>query len=73
MRSIIQFTIRAEDNTYIAEGVDVAVVTHAETLDALMKNIEEAVALHFEDENPASLQFTDKPSILVNYELPQYA
>jgi len=48
MRNIIQFRITRGETHYIAEGVDLPVVTQALTLDELTKNIEEAVALQLE-------------------------
>lgn len=73
MKSIIQFKISELEGTYIAEGVDLAIVTNASTLDELVKNIEETVSLHFEGESELTFEFTSKPSILVNYEISQYA
>jgi predicted RNase H-like HicB family nuclease len=73
MKTIAQFKVYKEDNSYIAEGIDLSIVTQADNLDQLVKNIEEAVALHFEGENVADFDYSQKPSILVNYELPQYA
>ena len=73
MKTIAQFTISRDKETYIAEGVDLAIVTQAKDLDTLVKNIEEAVSLHLEDENIKDFDFSQKPSILVNFELPQYA
>lgn len=73
MKSIAQFNITKEDDTYIAEGVDLAIVTQADDLDTLMVNIEEAVNLHLEGEDISDFAFSKSPSILVNFELPQYA
>jgi len=73
MKTIAQFKVYKEDNSYTAEGVDLSIVTQADDLDQLVINIEEAVALHLEGENIADFDYSQKPSILVNYELPQYA
>ncbi len=73
MKSIIQFKVSQSDGTYVAEGVDLAIVTDANTLDQLVKNIEEAVSLHFEGEDESTFEFRENPSILLNYEIPQYA
>lgn len=72
MKTIAQFKVYKEENSYIAEGVDLSIVTQADNLDELVKNIEEAVALHFEGENIADFDYSQKPSILLNYKLPQY-
>lgn len=73
MKTIAQFKIYKGENAYIAEGIDLAIVTQADDLDQLVKNIEEAVSLHFEGENISNFDYSQKPSILVNYELPQHA
>lgn len=73
MKSIIQFKISQSEGSYIAEGVDLAIVTGADTLDELVKNISEAVALHIDGEDLTTFEFGPKPAILLNYEIPQYA
>jgi len=73
MKTIAQFRVYKENDSYIAEGVDLAIVTQADNLDELVKNIEEAVSLHFEGEEVTNFDYSQKPSILVNYELPQHA
>ena len=72
MKSIIQFKITQSDNAYIAEGVDLAIVTGADTLDELVKNISEAVSFHLKNEDMTTFEFGSRPSILLNYEIPQY-
>ena len=67
MKTIAQFKISQDKDTYVAEGVDLAIVTQAKDLDTLMKNIEEAVSLHLEDEDIGDFDFSQKPSILVNF------
>lgn len=71
MKTIIQFQISQSDNHYVAEGMNVAIVTQGKTLDELTNNIREALALHFEGEDVESLGFSKSPSVLVNFELPQ--
>jgi predicted RNase H-like HicB family nuclease len=71
MKHIIQFQISKGEKYYVAEGVDLAIVTQAKTLEELSKNILEATALHLEGENLADLGLAPKPSVLVNFELPQ--
>ena len=75
MKSIIQFQITKGDTHYTANGIDLPIVTQAETLDELTKNINEAVSLHLEGENLSNLNISAHPSVLVNFELPanQYA
>jgi len=46
MKNIIQFYINKGEKYYVAQGIDLPVVTQGKTLDELMKNIKEAVELH---------------------------
>ena len=73
MKKIVQFQISIGELGYIAEGVGVPIFTEAKTLDELMKNIREASELYFEDEDFTEQGFASKPSLLVNFELPEYA
>ena len=73
MKKIIQFHISKGEKYYIAEGVDLPVVTQGKTLDELAKNIQEAVALHLEGENLADFGLASEPSVLLNFELPSLA
>ena len=66
MKSIIS----KEGNYYTASGVDLPVVTQAKTLDELTRNIKEAVNLHLEGEDLTEYNLTPKPSVLINFELP---
>lgn len=73
MKTIAQFKVYKEEDSFIAEGLDLSIVTQADNLDQLVKNIEEAVTLHLEGENIADFDYSQRPSILVNYELPKCA
>ncbi len=72
-KHILQFNISKGDDFYIAQGVDLPVVTQAKNLDELVVNINEAVELHLEGEDLASVGIAEAPSVLVNFELPAYA
>lgn len=73
MKTIIQFTIQKGEKNYIAHANDFPIFTQAETLDELVKNIQEATELHFSDENLEENGLKENPSLLVNFEIPQYA
>ena len=60
---------RGEQQGYVAECLEVSVVTQGETLDEIVHNLREAVALHLEDEDPTQFGLVDKPSLLVTFEL----
>lgn len=72
MKSIIQFRVSKGEKKYIAECMDLPIVTEADTLDQISKNIEEALSLHMEGED-LSTEFTAAPSVLVSFELPVHA
>jgi hypothetical protein len=75
MKTIIQFAVSHEDGMYTADGVNVPVVTEAATFEELQENIRDAVALYFEDADPAALGFSTWPAILTSVEVtpPPYA
>jgi predicted RNase H-like HicB family nuclease len=67
-RSVKAF-VRKEDTHYVAECIDIAVVTQGKTLDETLNNLREAVALHLDGENLAELGFASDPNILVTMEI----
>ena len=69
MKKIIQVHIHKGDKYYVAECLDLPVVTQAETLDELADNLQEALALHLEDENLSDFDLAPDPSILASFEL----
>ena len=69
MKRIVQFHIYKVEKQYVAEGVDLPVVTQGKTLDELVANLNEAVALELEGENLADFDLAPEPSILANFEL----
>ena len=48
---LVKFEIYNDGKYWCAKGLDHDIFTQGRTLDELMKNIKEAVILHFEDEN----------------------
>ena len=70
----LQHTIKAvvrqgEQSGYIAECLEIPVVTQGQTLDEVTRNLREAVELHLEGEDLAELGLAPSPSILVSFEL----
>ena len=51
------------------KGVNAPIVTEGATFEALQDNIRDAVALHFEGDDPESLGFERSPAILTNFEI----
>ena len=75
----LQRTIKAvirpgEQSGYVAECMEISVVTQGATLDGVTHNLQEAVQLHLEGEDVAELGLVSNPTILVTLELePMYA
>ncbi len=58
-----------EESGYVAECLEVAVVTQGVTLDEVMRNLQEAVALHLEGEDLAALGLEASATIVATIEL----
>ncbi len=73
-RTIKAFISSGEQSGYVAECMEIPVVTQGETLDEAMSNLQEAVRLHLDGENLTELGLAPNPTILVTLELePAYA
>jgi len=69
-----QRTIKAvirpgEQSGYVAECLEIPVVTQGATLDEVTQNLKEAVELHTAGEDLAALGLASDPTILVTLEL----
>ena len=69
LNKTIKAIVRRGERYYVAECVEIAVVTQGETLDETLANLQEAVALHLEGEDPADFGLMPNPSVLVTMEL----
>jgi predicted RNase H-like HicB family nuclease len=70
----LQHTIKAvitegEQSGFIGSCFGLPVVTQGATLDEAVKNLKEAIELHFVGEDPAELGYTANPSVFITYEL----
>ena len=65
----VKATIRRGEDYYVAECLEIAVVTQGKTLDETVDNLREAVSLHLEGENPADFGLVQDPWILLTFEL----
>ena len=69
MQRTIKAYIRKGESQYVAECMEISVVTQGDTLDKTIANLEEAVALHLEGEDPAEFGLDPNPTLLVTLEL----
>ena len=59
MRRTIKAFIHKGDKFYVAECLEISVVTQGKTIDETVTNLQEAVTLHLEGENPADAFWGD--------------
>ncbi len=74
-----RYTIQAvvypgDESGYVAECLNLAVVTQGQTLDETVQNLREAILLHLEGEDMMELGLVPHPPVLVSLEMePVYA
>ena len=69
MKKIIQVRIYKGEKYYVAESLDLPVVSQGKTLDEAVLNIREAISLHLEEEDLEELGISPDFTILANLEL----
>ena len=69
MKKTIQVRISRGERQFVAECLDLPVVTQAPSLDELTANIQEAIALYLDGEDLTELGISANPTILATMEL----
>ena len=69
MQRNIHALIRQYDGYFVATCLNAAIVTDGTTLDETVVNLQEAVGLYLEDEDPAELGLVPDPGIVLTYEI----
>jgi len=69
MHHSIKAFVHKGESYYVAECMEIAVVTQGKTLDETIANLQEAVALHLEGEDLVDFDLAPNPSLLVTFEL----
>jgi len=69
MQRTIKAFVHKGDTHYVAECMNIAVVTQGKTLDETIANLQQAVALFLEDENPEEFGLGANPPLVVTLEL----
>ena len=69
LQHTVKAVIQKGESHYVAECVEIPVVTQGKTLDETMANLQEAVSLHLEGEDLAEMGLAQNPTILVTMEL----
>ena len=69
MQRTIKAFVHKGETHYVAECLELSVVTQGKTLDETIANLQEAVRLHLEGEDPATFGLAPDPTLLVTIEL----
>jgi predicted RNase H-like HicB family nuclease len=69
LQHTIKAFIRRGKKYYIAECLEIAVVTQGRTLDETVENLKEAVGLHLEGEDLKDLGLAPNPTLIVTMEV----
>jgi len=69
MRHTIKAYVHRGEKYYVAECLQLAVITQGKTLDETIANLQEAVALHLEGENLADFDLEPNPSLIITFEM----
>jgi predicted RNase H-like HicB family nuclease len=68
-RDVIHVTVTQDGDTYVAECLELPVVTQARSIDRLLANLEEAIELHLEGEDRVALGLANKLKIALSAEV----
>ena len=69
-RDVIHAVVHPDEDGYYVECLEVAVVTQGDTLDDLVRNLDEALSLHLEGEDLAALGLSQHPKLQLIFEKP---
>jgi predicted RNase H-like HicB family nuclease len=69
VRDTIHAFLMQDGRHYVAECLEIAVVTQGRTADEVLANLQEAIALHLEGEDLRSLGLAAAPRLLVSFEM----
>lgn len=69
LQHTIKAYIRKGESYYVAECLEISVVTQGKTLDETIANLQEAIALHLEGEDLAEFGLVPNPRLLLTMEL----
>jgi len=69
IRDTVHVVVIRDRNTYVAECLELAIVTQGHTLDEVVTHLREAVGLHLKGESPREIGVVANPRISLTYEL----
>jgi predicted RNase H-like HicB family nuclease len=65
LQHTVKASLRKGEHYYVAECIEISVVTQGRTVDETLANLQEAIALHLGGENPADFGLVPHPTILL--------
>lgn len=68
VRDTVHIVARRSGGLYVAEGLELALVTQGRSLDELLRNLKQAIRLHLEGEDQREFGLSASPRIAVTYE-----
>lgn len=69
LQHTIKAVVRKGENLYVAECLEIPVITQGHTFDETVANLREAVTLHLEGEDLEAMGLVPDPTILLTMEL----
>ena len=72
-QSAIHAVVSDSEDWYVAECLEVAVVTQGRSLDEALANLRSALELHLDKEELARVGLPSTPRLVVNYETSAFA
>ena len=69
LQHTVKESVRKGETQYVAECLEITVVTQGASLEEVLRNLQQALALHLEGEDLAAMGLADNPTILVSMEL----
>lgn len=69
LQHTIKAFVRKGEQVYVAECLEISVVTQGRTLDETIANLREAVGLHLEGEDLQEFGLVSNPTLLLTMEL----
>ncbi len=71
LRDTVHVVVTKDGDTYVAECMELAVVTQGHSLDELVANVRDALSLHLEGEDASVFGVAAHPRMQLIYELPR--
>ncbi|MDZ4711955.1 MAG: type II toxin-antitoxin system HicB family antitoxin [bacterium] len=73
-KNIKAVIVNGDEGGFVAECLEIPVVTQGQTLDEVTNNLKEAVELFLDGEDPKEFGLDKKPTLMITFELePEYA